>query len=144
MRGLSEGKTTRKWPWVYNGAWCATVHGVAKSQTRLSDWTMTTRQREAPVLCMRLLAEQTRDPCPHPKWLSVHSTHRLLCPFLFRDSFGCKAGGWVLISFLPLSTCYLIFKKDQPGRWRKHVYTIASLKYWECEKHDQEFRNGYK
>ena len=23
------------------GAWCAAVHGVAKSQTRLSDWTAT-------------------------------------------------------------------------------------------------------
>ena len=24
---------------MYRGAWCAAVHGVAKSQTRLSDWT---------------------------------------------------------------------------------------------------------
>ena len=26
-------------------AWCAAVHGVAKSQTRFSDWTTTTKQR---------------------------------------------------------------------------------------------------
>ena len=26
------------------GAWCATVKGVAKSQTRLSDWTTTTKK----------------------------------------------------------------------------------------------------
>ena len=25
-------------------AWCATVYGVAKSQTRLSDWTTTMRE----------------------------------------------------------------------------------------------------
>ena len=117
IRGLNDRKTTGKWPWVYNGAWCATVHEVAKSQTRLSNWTMpTTRHREAPVLSMRLLGEQPGDPCPHPKWLGVQSTHRLLRPFPFQDSFGCKAGGWVLISALPLGTCYLIFKKiNQEG-----------------------------
>ena len=27
------------WIWVNSGSWCAAIHGVAKSRTRLSDWT---------------------------------------------------------------------------------------------------------
>ena len=32
-------------------AWCAAIHGVAKSQTRLSDWTKLMKQREQTCGC---------------------------------------------------------------------------------------------
>ena len=36
-------------PWT-RGAWWATVHGVAKSQTRLSDHTTATKRRSGPFI----------------------------------------------------------------------------------------------
>ena len=33
------------------GAWCATVHGVTKSWTRLSNWTITARENGVSVKC---------------------------------------------------------------------------------------------
>ena len=45
MRCWMASPTQWTWVWVNSGswwwreAWCAAVHGVAKSQTRLSDWT---------------------------------------------------------------------------------------------------------
>ena len=36
------------------GAWWATVHGVAKSQTRLSNFTFTfTNEKDTPVFCSK-------------------------------------------------------------------------------------------
>ena len=45
------------------GAWHATVHGVAKSQTQLGDWTT------FPVLCPQSLS----FPCPSQRWHSQGS-----------------------------------------------------------------------
>ena len=35
--------------------WCAGVHGVAKSQTRLSDWTELKRKKDRAKLCLTLV-----------------------------------------------------------------------------------------
>ena len=36
---------------MYGGAWLATVHGVAKSRTRLSDFTITITIKKMRILC---------------------------------------------------------------------------------------------
>ena len=41
------------------GAWWATVHGVTKSQTRLSDFTFPLRQRGILIWCFQLLRALT-------------------------------------------------------------------------------------
>ena len=47
-------------------AWCAAVHGVAKSQTPLSDWTATTPPLSEPTLNTQLLKKRTPKPLPLP------------------------------------------------------------------------------
>ena len=44
------------------GARCAVVHGVIKSKTRLSDWTITKAMDQALVLLVHILTSSSREP----------------------------------------------------------------------------------
>ena len=55
------------------GAWWATVHGVAKSRTQLSDSTTTTRQEDRTRMGAPRDTGHDRHPSSHPR-LDDHST----------------------------------------------------------------------
>ena len=62
-------------------AWCAAAHGVATSRTRLSDWTMTTRQdQKASVLSSHHMRTQGEDGPLHPEE-SPHQNPTMLAPW---------------------------------------------------------------
>ena len=75
-------------------AWCAAIHGVAKSWTRLSDWTELTERIVAPKWSPTYLISQTmhfvwglsHDPSSVTDYLSLPATQPLhmLCPLLER------------------------------------------------------------
>ena len=49
---------TKLWEIVEDGgAWCTAVHGLAKSQTRLSDWTTTAKIQACLLVCHNSLCE---------------------------------------------------------------------------------------
>ena len=60
--GWMASLTQCTWAWASSGRWwrtgkheCATVHGVTKSRTQLSDWTTTTKQFLSDTVCVRVL-----------------------------------------------------------------------------------------
>ena len=52
-------------------AWCATVHGVAKSQTQLSDWT--TKQKDIYKKVAMLLSCDQKKKKMEAKWMYTKS-----------------------------------------------------------------------
>ena len=62
-----------QYPCLNRGAWWVTVHGVAKSQTQLSDSTITTRQEDRTRMGALRDTGHDRHPSFHPR-LDDHST----------------------------------------------------------------------
>ena len=73
-------------------AWCTVVHGVAKSQTRLSDWTE--------LNCTTLQALPTHLPSPV-------MTPSLLLSLDFSPHFPCTSVDTILTGYDPLSPLFL-------------------------------------
>ena len=78
------------------GAWCATVHGVAKSQTWLSDWTTITNLREVTdchnfSICKAGMQNGACPVEPHCRWHEIihgkHSESCLTCSQLIQFPF---------------------------------------------------------
>ena len=68
MRWLDGTTDWWTWVWVNSGSWwwtgrpgCAAVHGVAKSQTRLSDWTELNWQSPNPVVSCVIISSRLKD-----------------------------------------------------------------------------------
>ena len=89
-------------------AWCAVIHGVTKSQTRLSDWTGIYFQRV--FVCFSVSANHFSNV------LNCHGSHYLLIVGLFSESF-----------IFPYDSMLLNSSKYITGPWKRIVLTLTVL-----------------
>ena len=65
---------TVSFPWEIvkdSKAWCPAVHGITKSQTRLSNWTTTAKARSPTVFTSLLSLSESLHSCPANRFIST-------------------------------------------------------------------------